>query len=639
MKLSELRLSDLALFRSRHVTFAPGVNLVSGSNSRGKTVLLKALRCLFSGQLDHSLACQECTSSPAVAVRFDHAGVEKLVEQVFDNDGAEIPPELTDFPAELMKRGCFVLEGGLTALPGDQLGSALRRLCLAKELDDSLIIDALQAEYRLLTAHNPWGDDRHAAGELEQIRERLAEIEREWDERLESLKQLGTLRQREKKQASEEDSERLSDKPVQPASVEAVPETVSPADDDDSFGDFVEESIALEPASWTDDEVDDLAHKDPRQTRERLWQVQKEAAALRQELVSVPELSTLLPVVLTLLFLLLGGALAMIYRELWQAVAMAGGGLIVFTWAVFVFLSRNKGSELNRLRENLSRVEGEREILLQDLDRLDEQRRYGSANDFNDEADDDSDAPAVSAESLVEQVEESDEVSQEMAQSEEIAPQESLWQQKRRLLAEVSDLRALEMEGEVLRFREQEISYRIKVLTTAIEMLFQSEDRVSGKRRIQLGETLNRYVGDLLPGVELAVSVSKNWKLEILRGGSDQPSPFSSLSRGEQRLVTLALHMALLELSGELGLPLLVDDLFDEFDPSRRDGVSKVLEDFSLRHQVVFSSREPDMLTRALSRGWHVISLDDGPHTTKPKPKQKPTAEERSDDEQQLHLL
>ncbi len=175
------------------------------------------------------------------------------------------------------------------------------------------------------------------------------------------------------------------------------------------------------------------------------------------------------------------------------------------------------------------------------------------------------------------------------------------------------------------------------MLTTAIEMLLQAEDHFSGERRARLNETFNRYVEKLLPESGLRGSLGKTWQLQWVRGEERRPVTLSMLSRGERVQVSLALHLALLEMCERAALPLVVDDLFDDLQSAWRDASVKVLNRFAQRHQVIVTSRDHDIRTRALSSGWHVIDLDHS--ETAPKPKPETASERSSDDEQQLHLL
>ena len=640
MKLIELRLSDFAHFTSRQFSLQPGANLVTGANRSGKTVFIRALEAAFAERLPDTFRNSTAGQPAAVAVKFENAGGAQLLERVFDGTPEEVATSLAEVPLALLLHAGFWREGGLLALAPDQLAALLRRLSLAGAEAETSPLPLLQHEYRRLTARDPWGEDGEP-GELEKLRERLAEIEICWEQRLEALKLLGTLQAEAPPAAAEAPAEVLLTPPKVEASV-ATPSAETPLPDFETHTEQPVNNVVLSVGDddWPEALCDDARESDPRKVRERLWAVQKQAASLRQELVSVPSLSPLLPSVLTLLFVLLSGALALFQRDLWQAAGLSGAVLTLCTWAVFAFLSRNKGSELGRLREQLTAAENERESLLQELDRLDEQRRYGASDETDDALSDYNDSDSEVAERADTPL--SLPVAQEPAPETEPSASEDLprvspWQQRRRLLNEVSDLRALEMEGETLRYREQQIVTRLKVLTTAIEMLLQAEDGFGGERRTALSGQINRQLQALLPGSALQCELSSGWQLLLTDTSVERPLTPQMLSRGEKTLLSLALHLALLTVSGAPQLPLFADDLCDDLQQDLRDNALKVLNRFSQTQQLVLTSRDPDLLKRAASLGWTIISLDESDRP--PRATKQTSSPERSDDEQQLHLL
>jgi len=634
MKIRELRLSDFARFEARQFSFQAGFNLLCGGNSTGKSSLVSALRAVLAGRLAEGYRQPDGASPPAVAVRVDTPAGEQLVERVFDGNlergGASLP-----WGSETLAEAMVWEEGGLLSRSADDLRRILRQLALVEDEVDAQVLPRLQEEYRGLTSRDPWGEGRDAPGELERVRERLAEIELLWEDRLEALKQLGALRDELPDGAVLSRPEAVATPDV------AAPPEESPEDLPDPPEGNPPAHSPSEGAMFAWDEGDDvLPERDPATVRERLWSVQKEAAALRHELVAVPSLSPLFPSVLTALFALLALALMAFHRDLWQAAALAFGGLTLCTWSVFAYLARHKGGELAALRERLGRAEREREGLLQELDRLDEQRRYGSHDD-DDAVPEDHQAEASEAPLSGHEDATGDPGGDDPSagSEEDQPPRIPLRQQRRQLLAQVSDLRALEMEGEVLRFREEQIVMRLKVLTTAIEMLLQAEDQFSEARRRELGEALNRYLGQLVAEPPVTVSLGSNWQLELFSPLEQRHLGVRELSRGERTLVSLALHLALIDLcGGENRLPLVADDLLDDLQREWREGVVKGLERFARTHQLVLASRDPELQTRAMTAGWHVVSLDSNAPRQSAKKAPKGGAE-RTDDEQQLHLL
>jgi len=638
MKLSELRVSDFALFSSRNFTLQSGINLVAGGNRSGKTLVFQALQAALANRLPDGSIADEDMTPPAVSLEIEQQGNVLKLERVFGHSDDLAGSDIDDPALPVLLEAGFWQDGGLLNLSSDQLSRRLRILTLSGNQGDAQTLPPLQDEYRRLTSRDPWGEDREEPGELEHVRERLVEIEAAWEQRLSALKELGSLRTTELPRDKQPDSSPVADDSSVNEGDFSLEDTDEVPPDHQPVPSFADENVSDGFNNTPDEEWDDpgfevTPQEDPPKVRERLWSVQKEAAELRQELVSVPSLSALLPIVLTLLFIVLGGTLVAFHRDLWQAVAMAGGGLILCTWAVYGYLARNKGSELGRLRERLARAENEREDLLQTLDRLDEQRRYGSGEDENDQE------PVEETLSTPEDPVPAEDVGDEMPEATVSEPKVSHWQQRRRLLTEVSDLRALEMEGELLRYREQQIVSRLKVLATAIEMLIQAEDHFGGERRKKFNDTLNDFIQRLLPDSDIQVALSKNWHLQWLRDDGQRTAALHTFSRGERVLLSLATHLALIVMCGASTLPLIADDLFDDLHDDLRDSLIKVLKTFSATNQVIVTGRGADIRTRARTSGWHVIDLDKSTKTPPKKPTPKTENEGSSDDEQQLHLL
>lgn len=85
------------------------------------------------------------------------------------------------------------------------------------------------------------------------------------------------------------------------------------------------------------------------------------------------------------------------------------------------------------------------------------------------------------------------------------------------------------------------------------------------------------------------------------------------LSRGQQKTLILAMHLAQIELIGEFGLsaPLLIfDDIAAEFDASKRNLILDYLT--QLDCQMFFSTTEPDFFDADIRRKASLIALEKG---------------------------
>jgi len=107
-------------------------------------------------------------------------------------------------------------------------------------------------------------------------------------------------------------------------------------------------------------------------------------------------------------------------------------------------------------------------------------------------------------------------------------------------------------------------------------------------------------------------------------------APPSACSRSAVTCFVLAVRMALAELAG-CRLPLTVDDLTQLLDQKRRQTAIRWLERFSRDNQVLLASADEELAKRAVKEHWQIIRLD--------QPRAQPTLPGDNADAGQLHLL
>lgn len=105
----------------------------------------------------------------------------------------------------------------------------------------------------------------------------------------------------------------------------------------------------------------------------------------------------------------------------------------------------------------------------------------------------------------------------------------------------------------------------------------------------------------------------------------------ASCSRGTIEALALSIRLACSQrTSGSLPLP--VDDLPAHLDAKRRQAAIHTLERFAADHQLLLASCNEELARRAVREHWHVIKL-------KMSPTEQPVIKEEADDAGQLHLL
>lgn len=105
----------------------------------------------------------------------------------------------------------------------------------------------------------------------------------------------------------------------------------------------------------------------------------------------------------------------------------------------------------------------------------------------------------------------------------------------------------------------------------------------------------------------------------------------AACGRGTAETLTLALRMALCQLTGAR-LPLPVDDLPASLDPRRLQVALRALERFAAEHQLLLANSDDELAKRAAREHWLLIDLN---HPVQ----SEPASGEEKDHAGQLHLL
>jgi len=117
----------------------------------------------------------------------------------------------------------------------------------------------------------------------------------------------------------------------------------------------------------------------------------------------------------------------------------------------------------------------------------------------------------------------------------------------------------------------------------------------------------SRFVSAITNGRYSGLGVdgaSQETQLLVLHPDEISPKPIlPEISRGTREQIHLALRLAFTEyIGGDMALPLLLDELFVNWDPSRRDQGLDVLKEASENRQVFFLTCHPELARRAEER-------------------------------------
>ncbi len=652
MILRSLELGHFGPFSSGTWEFRRGMNLVHGPNEAGKSTLVSAVLATLFGSSDPEGVRTWGWEGPwraslvlegegeTVRLERDFGEGRLLLRRTDDlyrelspfeapspegEEGAPretIAPELSrllGFSSPDLFRALLVLgQGSLSPRFGEGVAPRLRALLGGYGgVDSEEVLSALEAEYLDLGAKGSQG------GQIGALRDRLGELEELWQGKIEPLKELGEVRR--------EAAELAASLGMDPGSATVHERGAGPLSPALRPPDPTRPASAVPEAGGLVGEA--------RRTRERLLRLQREAAALRQDLIDHPGTPVLFPAVLTAVFLVLGAGLGLIRSDLWLGALGGAGFLSAFAWGVHLFLSGTKRGELRGMKERLGRLEIDREQTLARLESLDEQLRDEGLPIS---------AAGLDALAGAPDVPPRGEGTSPKGGGGACAPGRGtlsppaggplalsrLLERSEGLCAEVADLRRIELEGERLRALEQQLLRRRRVVATARELLSQATAEFGASHQDRFAAGLGRHLGRMTSGRHPEVRLDGDWSLH-LRGSDRQWHPLEAFSRGTRDAAWIALRLSLIDLLGKgRTLFLLVDDSLASLDQARRDEALRLLEQVAARHQVILFSHEESLLKRAARSGWHMVVLND----QTPVPTRKPPPE-RSDNDRQLHLL
>ncbi len=217
MILRHLELKPFGRFSDRNFEFRRGLNLVVGPNEAGKSTLVEAIPAVLfgSGNADRYRPWGrpgECRAALVLesgqrTVRIERdllSDQTELVErddlyQVLDSFSGKAPARgrgasRADYldrlsrwfgvaDEELFRASLFFGQGALEVGGGDGFATRVRSLLTgAVDTDYEQVLATLGEDYFALTRENPWGRDRTRDRELETLRARLAELERQQQE-------------------------------------------------------------------------------------------------------------------------------------------------------------------------------------------------------------------------------------------------------------------------------------------------------------------------------------------------------------------------------------------------------------------------------------------------------------------------
>lgn len=708
MILRRLELKHFGRFEDCAFDFRRGFNLVVGPSEAGKSTLAEAVPCVLFGTRDRErFKPWGGGAGCAAALVFEEAGRTLRIERDFLTD--QVSFSETDAEGGSL-RHCSVKAGGRveTAEATAYRTELLRLFGLAEEESfrfglffeqgyaSRLAGEAGFGEFTSLLAKMTGSEAAtSSAGEddIEAVRRRLAELERLWFDTRKALDEgndlagkiadLKALIETERAAFAKEESvlalSRRAPGGAAPAASLVVAHPGAPA----AMG-LEARRLQLErelaktglPRQMPDDLPAVLVQAD--EIRQELITIQKEAAALRQQLLKRPTPSWRPAALTTLLCALLIGTVAWVHST-WLPAGLAAGALAsLAAWAFFLWRLGQERQERGRLKAPLQVLEERREEAQARLAGLDERfsrlglspsaveivrmqknlERHlrlqqelaevecglGKAGYAGDPARVDAvatgqtlgaDMPSAGMASQgfppLSREQPGAAEAELAALGEGLKSREAELHELSRRAAEQESLREalrrIEAEGEALRRREADLDSRPAAAAPVVS------GRSPRAELTQLAAEVGQTLAALTAERYTAVRFQQGGGVE-LRGGDGQWHPLTHFSRGTAESFWLALRLVLgRQLSAGRRPPLILDDALTGFDQARLADTIKFLERLAGEQQVILLSGDEALRKRASRERWHTISLAQ-------EATQKPSRhQERSDDDGQLHLL
>ena len=722
MILRHLELKQFGRFSDRSFEFRRGLNLVVGPNEAGKSTLVEAIPAILFGSCNADRFRPwgrpgECRAALVLedgqrTVRIERdllSDQTELVErddlyQVRDSFSGKAPvrgrgASRADYlerlarlfgvaDEELFRASLFFGQGALEVGGGEDFAGRVRSLLTGGvETDYEQVLAALGEDYFALTRENPWGRDRARDRELETLRGRLGELERQQQEAValvaagrELQARIGDLRAR--LDAQREDfrqgnrylgwARRQWERPVG-----AAPIASQPAIPSAEVAALLKEREDLRRQYRQTGLPDPIPDELPvllaeaAEIRQDLVAVGGETTRLRQALLKLPRIPWRAAAAGSAALGLAAGGVAWQYPEwLWVALAgvlaaaAAGWGLVLWKAGLIraqrghlkgqgTILEQHREAaqlrlaglderfetlglspsavEVARMQKNLERARRLSERLHAIEGSLEALAGPAPALATGDEAEE-SGRPANLL--PLEELPEAEVRLEELGAA--IAAQEAeLLQRMEEQAALQGDLlaaEALDCEIQQLRAQEAALCRRRDILALSIELLSGAVDEYHQAHFASFSEELGQSLRLLTGGRYGEVRCDEHFTF-ALRGKGNSWQPLERFSHGTIDACRLAVRLALTRrLARNRHLPLILDDPLVNLDRGRMGEALKMLERLSVEHQIILFSHDEQLLKRAARDRWHVIPLEETRGIS-------PSTQERNDDGEQLHLL
>jgi len=409
MILRGVELKNFGKFSERSFEFRRGLNLVVGPNEAGKSTLMEAIPAILFGVRDkerflpwgRKVSCEAALvlESQGRTVRIERdlqtdrvslTERDDMYHVLYSFEGKASPlgrsSEKSEYVSQvsrllgvseedIFRASLFFGQGALEFSGAGGLAEKIRALLSGfAEVDYDQVLSSLSEDYFAITRENPWGKNKTRNRELDDLRERLTEIEKHWYEARNALSELDKLKERIgtlKEEIDHDRSEyakgerylewvrnqwRLEDKEVSlrkdfdRVSRNAEKVALLKSECEEIRQEIVRTGL---PKEMPDDLP--LILSEAEKIRLEMVAIQKETAELRQTLLHSPPLPIKGTLIQTFLLATLAGVIY--FLPDWKLISWSlCGAILSGCWARFVW-------RLVQLRTEKSRIKGQAQIL------------------------------------------------------------------------------------------------------------------------------------------------------------------------------------------------------------------------------------------------------------------------------------
>lgn len=160
-----------------------------------------------------------------------------------------------------------------------------------------------------------------------------------------------------------------------------------------------------------------------------------------------------------------------------------------------------------------------------------------------------------------------------------------------------TELATLRLEITGLRERLAGAVERYSALAVAVRLLAKTQAYYEESRQPEVVKRAGQIFASITGGLYERIAIPAG-AAEVVAFRNSEGVPTSKLNRGAQEQLYLALRIALVEQLDEVGegLPVLMDDIFANFDPAAHAGAVKAVTELARHRQVIFFTCHPEVV-------------------------------------------